>query len=681
MLIGTQIIAAEGYQVLQKKVTYHFLKNDYALNKVFLAVFGGYADAKPSAGLVVVNRNQFEKGIEVGMIQVCPEQLKMPPWLSALEGLDLSLIDNFRLNAQKPHSERVRERVMLISGALEKIEEIFKADNPELEINRCARTCEPIQNESRFRLWLLTYLSFGRNQWVLLPPFHRAGQWNRLDYPDTKFGATSLAFGKYFGYGSDQALINKCEEGYIKYAKLGKTLMSIYRSVMIGTFGCQVTKIPSPINPHKKIDVYVHAGGDRFPTYGQFKYRVVKKYGIEQVQKTLYGRVRYRTRLAPSQGSFSAAVANLMERVEADGYYTKERPKGYLNDSYFEPLCVVRGRDYTSGLLVGIGFSLNKERSEAYRMMLFSMAIPKVFFCSLFGITIQKEDWPSEGLPPFFGVDRGPGAKRDLISELEDRFPIKDMAPSYSGQSKATIESSHPKHYKSEGEPYYIKSNLTPVELAKKEIQDTIIYNQIADMSGRMQPNPDMAYVRHTPLEIWNFYNERFRSDAQPISLVDAVKTFLTKVELTVKHDGVWMKGQKYDSKELREAGILETVVSSSSIKVNGYCLDLTTRYIWIELKERLLMLEAQMRIRDDDNMLYVSLSELEQWQQLRNQLSSEHRAVIHATASRFQSDFESNTGKRYDHGTIVFGSPKKNAVKATSSNVLSLSKAKRKSR
>ena len=680
MLVGTQIFAAEGYKVLVKQVTYHFLKSDYKLNKVFLSVFGGYENAKPTAGLIVMNRNQFEEGVATNMIKVRLKQLRMPPWLSDLEELDLSLIDNFRSCAKKSHAERVGERFMCISNALQKMDEIFKADNPELEINRCARQCEPAQNESRFRLWLLTYLSFGHGQWVLLPPFHRAGQWNRLNYPDTKFGATSLAFGKYFGYGSNQALIDKCEDGYIKYAKLGKTMTSIYRSVMKDTFGCQVKKILSPINLHKKIDAYVNVAGERFPTYGQFKYRVFKKYGIEQVQKTLYGRVRYRTRLAPSQGSFSAAVANLMERIEADGYYTKERPKGYMNDSYFEPMCVVRGRDYASGLLVGIGFSLNKERSEAYRMMLFSMAIPKVLFCSLFGITIQKEDWPSEGLPPFFGVDRGPGAKRDLIVDLEDRFPIKDMAPSYSGQSKATIESSHPKHYKSEGQPYFIKSNLTPAELAKKEIQDTITYNQMADMSGRMQPNPDMVYVRHTPLEIWNFYHERFRSDAQPISLVDAVKTFLTKVELTVKHDGIWMKGQKYDSKELRETRILETIVSSSSIKVNGYCLDLTTRYIWIEFKERLFMLEAQMRIRDDENMLYVSLSELEQWQQLRNKLSSEHRVASHATASKFQFKFEADTGKSYDHGTIVFGVPKKNAINHSSNNVLSITKFKKKS-
>ncbi len=680
MLIGTQIYAKDGYKVLLKGVTYHFLKNDHKLNKVFLTVFGGYENSKPTAGLIVMNRNQFEEGVAEGKIEVCPGQLKMPPWLSDLEDIDLSLIDNFRPSAKKSHTERVSERFMFISNVLQQMDEIFKSENPELEINRWARKCDPVQNESRFRLWLLTYLSFGHSQWVLLPPFHRSGQWNRFKYPDKKFGNTSLAFGKYFGFGSNQDSVDKCIEGYIKYAKLGKTLTSIYRLVMTDTFGCRIKKIPSPINAKQMIDFYEHPHGDRFPSLGQFKYRVIQKFGIELVHKALYGQVRHRTKLAPSQGSFSSAVANLMERIEADGYYTKERPKGYLNDSYLNPLCVVRARDYASGLLLGIGFSLNKERSEAYRMMLFSMAIPKVLFCRLFGITIQEEDWPSEGLPPFFGVDRGPGAKRDLIAELEDRFPIKDIAPSYSGQSKATIESSHPKHFKSEGEPSYIKSNLTPVELARKEIKDTVMYNQMANMSGRMQPNPEMAYVRHTPIELWNFYAERFRSDAQPISLEDAVKTFLTKVELTVKNDGIWMKGQKYDSKELRETDVLDSVVGGSSVKAHGYCLDLTTRYIWVELKGRLLMLEAQMRIRDDENILYVSLSELEQWEQLRNKVSSEHRVASHATASRFQSEFETDTGKSYDHGTIVFGVPKKNPINHSLHNVFNIHKVKRKS-
>lgn len=660
---GIQLIAPEGFCCLSKNTIYYFLKNDAKSERVFLAILGGGNDTKPTANLIVINRNQFEKGLEKGSIVVAEVQCTLPPWLSALEGLDMAQIDSFRPNAKKLHSERVEERLLFIASALTKLEEIFSSSQPELEINRLARACVPQQNESRFRLWLLSYLCFGGCKWVLLPPFHRVGNWNRQDHPDIKFGRHSLAHGKLNGYPSNTEMINKIEQGYEKFAEIGVTMNTVYQNSMIKIFKCTTLKIPSVVNPQKMVMSYKHPEGKPFPTYGQFKYRVIQKFSLEVVQKTLYGVVRHRTRLAASKGSYSESVANLMERVEADGYYTVERPKSYVEGASLNPLCVVRGRDFLSGLLVGIGFSLNKERGDAYRMMLFSMAVPKDFFCRLFGISITNEEWPSQGMPILFGVDRGPGAKKNLIENLEHRFPIKDMAPSWSGQSKATIESSHPRQFEIEGQPTYFHSELTPVELARREVIDTVKYNHHADMSGRIQPNSDMVLMQPTPIELWNFYDSRFRTDAQPMSLEDAVRAFLTKIELVIRNDGVWLGDQKYDSSELRASGVLDQVARSSSVKVVGFCVDLTVRYLWVEVEGKLLMLEAQMLIRGDSDDLFYSLVDLEQWNVQRGKVKSENRENKYAVASHYRERFEESTGKGWDEGIRKSGKPSKKST------------------
>ena len=175
-------------------------------------------------------------------------------------------------------------------------------------------------------------------------------------------------------------LIEKCIKSYLKRAKLGKHMTKIYEEAMIGDFGCRVVTNSSGMK------AYCHPKGEPFPTYWQFRYRVHLEIGVDAVLKTLYGMARHRNRIASSRGRYSEEVANLMERIEADGYYIKERPKGYVDGTTLPPMCVVVSRDVLSGKKLGIGFSFGAERATAYRMMLFCMAVPKDYFCRLFGV-------------------------------------------------------------------------------------------------------------------------------------------------------------------------------------------------------------------------------------------------------------------------------------------------------
>jgi len=657
MLIGTRIVAPHGLGSLPKDVPYHFLTNNAISGRVLLVRFEWRGKGTPFAQLISLDRLEFETAATQGEILPTKQQPTLPPWLESLAGENLGLRDVERHRGKKLHSERIEQRLSVIAQAIDEIPEILAANDVAKALNRYARKANPPQHETRFRLWVLTYLCFGRNYWSLLPPFHLAGKWDRQRLAPKKMGAPSKAYGKRYGYGMSQEMAERCEAAYIDLLGPGKAMSKIYEEAMRDKFGCVSITQPSGMM------VYSHPQGMPFPTLRQFRYEIGKRLGIETIQKSRYGSARHRSRLAPAIGNYSGDVSNLMEKVESDGYFTTERPKGYLEGSLLEPLCVVTSRDLLSGMLLGIGFSFGAEHGAAYRMMLFSMAVPKDYFCRLWGLRLGPGEWPSQGLPPHYKVDRGPGSNLNLVDEAAKPI-IRNLVESWSGQSKATIESSHPRDVKLDGQPTYFECNYTPVGLCRREITRLLKYNHTADMSTRMEIDPELVFVPPMPQAIWNHYDSRFRNSAIPISLDDAVRAFLTPVKLKASKNGVFLDGRRYDSKDLRESRMLERIARAGPKEeaVQGYMMDLCVRHVWIEVDRQILLLDAQLKIREDEELLYISCTELEQWQEARAQVASAMSVHIPAATTNFIGRFESQTGQKWQEGKRRHGRPKKDA-------------------
>lgn len=657
MSIGTRIVAPQGFKQLVANEPYYFLRNHAPSGRVFLVHFAGRGTDEPRARLLTLGGQEFAEQLSPsvqGLIRMDVSPT-LPPWLECLDGINFNLIDSCRPLAKQTHKSRVEVREGHIARAVADIELIFEAKNPELELNCYARKCSPIQNEQRFRLWVLTYLVFGRNQWALLPPFHRIGGWDRFAHPDRKFGAHSLYFGEKYGFGVTPEMVEKMWIGYTRFRGPGVSLIEIYRQTIKNIFGCQ------PITLADGRKHFIHPEGDPFPTHWQFQYWIHKKVDIQEVQETLYGAVRYRSRKAPTQGKFTEAVANLLQRVSADGYYTEERPRGYVDGSLLPPLCVVVGRDELSGKKVGIGFAFGNEHSSAYRMMLFSMAVPKPFFCSLFGLDISEEDWHGQGLPILLGVDRGPGAKKDLIDDFQSRIPIRDLAPSWNGQSKASVESSHPRSVKTEGQPFYVASTLTPVQLAMKEICRLMEFNSNSNVRDRMDIDPALVDLYPSPNELWDHYEQQLRTDAQPTSLSDAVRTFLTLDHIRVDRRGAWYDDIRYDSDEFKDSEFRRKLSSRSGATAKGYVLDLCLRHIWIEVDGFLMMLRMQRPIREIDDFSYISVTEQAERKAALAKVDSGFKQHQQAAAIHFRQIFEKTTGLSWNSGRRKGGRAKSN--------------------
>lgn len=660
MRIGTRVVAPEGCGALTKGAFYHCLDNNPTRRGVLFVHFAWNGKGTPKAILHEMLRDDFEAAIDEGLLLTTEDQPTLPPWLEDLSGQNLWSKDGQRKQPKVSYYERVTNRLALLAPALECLPEILAADDVTRRISAIARAVSPPQNETRYRLWLLSYLCFGRNIWALHAPFHRIGRWERNRSATRKQGAPSKAYGRHYGHRMTDDMGERCVKAYLRYVKPGRKMTEIYACAMLGEFGCT----PSAKGKFG-LSIYLSPKGLPFPTARQFRYQVEKALGIETVQMNRYGKTRHRNKKAAPEGRYTEAVANLMEKIECDGYFTVEYPKGYIEGSVLPALCVVKARDHLSGLELGIGFSLGSEVGSAYRMMLFSMVVPKDYFCMLWGIEgVSKDDWPCEGMSQDIKVDRGPGSSLKL---LEDSVkPVfGGMAPSYTPQSKATVESSHPRQVHMQGPPTHFASNQTPVELAKREIRALIGRNNTADMSERMELDRALAFVPPSANAIWQHYDGRFRNAGTPMCIDEAVRAFLTPIELLVTKAGVYLDQRWYYSDELKECGLLQSLARSSQrqLTCQGYMLDMCLRHVWIEVPSgQLLLLKGRLRTREDDSLLEVSMAEHLQWREARSVVNSAFAVHQAAFASRLLAEHEEDVGKAWDAGIIRTGKPKRSA-------------------
>ena len=657
--IGEQLVAPNGYRGLYADRVYHHLGRAKDTNSVLLIFF---TENPPRAHVEKLSCGYFEEGLITNEIVAKKEHLTLPPWLSNYEGKDLKYIDEKNTKRKIKLLDRANERLEKIQFLLNKKTEVISSDEPDVYINKLTRQESASLNETRVRLWFFSYLCFGRNLMSLLPPCKNNGKWEREKHPgNKKFGCPSIAKGKNSGFRVSSNMKKEIYKGYRRFKGQGVNMVTIYADSMNKIFKCKQRK------SSKDSMEFYHPEGQPFPTLVQFTYWIYKEFGKDNVHLELYGQVRTRNRLSASKGRFSESVANLVEHIEGDGYYLKEVPKGSRDGELMPPLCVVRLRDTLSGFFVGIGFSIGAENSDAYRTALFSMAISKVKFCQLFGINIEADEWPSVGMPSYYTFDRGPGAVDNIIQDLENRIPVRELAPSYSGQSKSTIESSHPRTVVSEGKPFHVASNLTYVQLAKREIMRTLRDNQRSDVSERLTSELIKEIEVPVPLSVWNFFDKRMRTDAHPLPFDVAVRNLLVRLEFTVQKDGVYLEGQRYDSGELREAGMCERVINKGHYTVDGYIYPLSVRQGWIESNGRIAEVKAILPIRDNDEQLYISLEELKELNKIRSKMNSTMREHRQAVNAEYRERFEYDSGVGWDSGTRKSGRAKRGTVAARS--------------
>jgi len=688
MHTGTQLHAPEGYDVLRKNTVYYFLRSDPNRKRVLLIEFrhvpktskrSTSSKAKSSTPMIAapdgppeehlattsklgtfkpvltfLERHRFEEALEAvdaKKIRPCEIQEELPPWFFGMSIEELHLYSAPRIGRKISHGERIDKLLAHLWPLIQNLDQVLAAELPDALINAHARACNPPQNETRMRTAFYAYLCFGFSRWALHYKVANIGRWDRMGR-NRKFGRPSRLNGADHGYGTnDPEMIKKIIEGYRKFAGPGQHLSKIYRRTIRSVFGCVVQTDPMGVKD------FVHPAGEPFPRLGQFAYRVAQEFPLEVRQIYKYGSTRVRTRLKHSQGRFAESVGNLMERTEQDAYCCDKVAIGYQAGSHLPALWVARTRCMASGMTVGIGFSVGSETATAYRMASFCEAIDKVKFCSLFGIAIKPEDWPSIGISPHIINDRGPGstAKADA-ADASFRPVIKEAAPSYSGQSKASIETTHPKQVKLEGKPHHMETRLSIPQLAVQEILRFIAENHSLDVSDRLNNDAIAKQIFPTPVSVWHYLDGKGRNHALTMQFAEAVRAYLTPIELKVQDDAVYFKDQRFDSGALQRSGALQQAHTSGTYKIKGYMLDVCLRHLWVEVDTQLIEVDAMLAIRDGQEQLFISVVELEQLQQIRRDAKLELKSHRLAVQAETDERFEQYTGQPFDQAVVKGG-------------------------
>jgi hypothetical protein len=660
--IGVQIEAPDGWKSLSKSVRYYYVgrhKRDDGKEKVLLAWFVKQKKVW-RVFYVHISSQDFENALvgETKSIRVVSKQYNLPVWLSDIEGVNFEELESTRSqNKTQTYRQQVSGRFSQISELVELESEIITADNPLKKISELV--ChDKSTHPHRAQVWFFSYILHGHDIWALKQPTHGNGKWSRKDgkHENKKFGRVSLDKGH--GHGWPSSIMEKqIDKSYLSRCGLGRTMRKIHAEALIEDFKCTV------ICDENNEQIIIQKDNKPYPSYGQFRWVIVKKYGLAAVQTTVWGSPRVRQSAVVNEGNYTQQFANILENVEVDVYFVKERPKAMHSDEAMPALAVARAVCVTTGGVVGVGFSLGSETGDAYRSMLFCMAVPKAIVARIYGIPPEDLNWVMQGVPASFTSDRGPAGSAKLVSDLEVKFPIKTIVPSYSGQSKAVVESGHPRDVKLEGAPSYVQSDLNVVEMMKREIYLAARDNHTKDISGRLNDEAIHEFLQKglaaTPHNYWQYLDERLRTSAHSMTFENAVRAFCTPMEFEVDKDGVKFRHRWYISEDFKATGVQKKLVESVNIKLKGYVLNMAVRYIWVEVGGRLIELEAMRRSRVDGDELYVPLSALESTAEMLAAVRSKTRNSAEAARVDVETKFFEATGKRWNQGVRHGGSPK----------------------
>ena len=606
---------------------------------------------KITADLVELSQFDFEEAVENGWIVENGPTESTPPWLFHQKGVEIAYLEALRVSKKSSYEQMVDHRFVAIANLVARRDEVLASDNPAALINAEAKAQQPQQNAGRLRLWFYTYVVFGQNKWALLPPLRRIGRWDR-EGPGrtTKLGRPSRR-GKRNGYRCDADMQQTLLKGFLSHKSPAKTLNKIYKEVLTDNFGCVSVKRKD------KVIEFRHPQGRPFPSFPQFRYWISKLISPKELAIATKGAHGARAK-AGSEGSFADSLINVNQRVEFDGYYISEKISGLMEGSAVDSFCVVRAVCALSGMVLGVGFSEGRENMEAYRMALYCMACDKVQFCEQYGVEISADDWPSIGLSGGMVLDRGPAAGYESDVEIHWLKSV-ELTPIYSGQSKATVESSHPRDKKILGQPTHVHSKLDFVQMAKREIYRAIKNNQESTASRRMDDDMYLAGIKPTPHDIFNYWSMRGRDSSIGMPFDKAVREFLSRRPAVVRKDGVYFYGRKYRSRALAETGVFDQIARNGVVKTSAYALTMCVRHIWIEFKGVLYELDFVRTARTSLGIIDISLRDLQEIDEMRRASDADLRDEQPAHEQYFDL-FKENTGEDWDAGERRYGRPSK---------------------
>lgn len=668
---GTQLIAPEGLATLKKDQRCSFLKYDNTTGWATLVRFTEQTKGRR----VHIHRilcRQFLEALDgngpEGKLEVAEIQLELPPWLADIEGARLGELDLERTDAVTTNQERAEHRFACIEGLIPKLDEILAASNPFTIINAHAKALKPAQNRTRLAEWFFAYVCFGNKLLALYPEYLNTGTYDKSDpkYNDSHFGPVSVDKGRHHGWPGAM-FADQVKKSVEDRLNTGWTKKTIYTEALEKDFGCRAL-----LNDRGDWQYY-HPEGKPFPdTYGKFWHQWYKTTDLKKTNLSLYGKHQARARAA-SKGSYAEEVGTFLGDMEVDAYFLKERPKVANGEGVSAKLCVARGICVGSKYLVGIGFSYESEKADVYGSMLFSAAIGLPATAELWGMTPKVLlPAPLKGLPPHLISDRGKAPIAAIIRNLQAKFPVKELTETYSGQSKPSVESGHPRNQNIEGPPSYRVSDKDVIQLIQREICLAALDNHQSYVGDLIIGSRATDETVNSPYALALLLDRQGLNDAMNVSEAEAARAFLPKVTYEIRDGGFWFETRCYSSHQMEESGIYDELNAGQAIEVGGYLLPMNLMWAWVEFRGRLFRLKQKLPARMGEHEMMMSLDQIMIEAELKRQLKAEHGRSANAAAVEARARFEDYTGVSWGDTSLKHGRARKSPDAAIEKKVLS---------
>ncbi len=593
-------------------------------------------------------------------LKIFDVQLELPEWLHEDEGINFQLIEAERPKKPKQTIKaQCDARVLTISAAIERQQEVLSSPDPISLLNQLAREAGPRAHPHRFQVWFFAYMLHSENIWALKRARGETGKWDRRgeEHGDKKFGQPS---------GDDENCFNspawkahkEMEDFYLAKCELALSMRSIWIDFLIEKCKCKMV-----FDAGGELTFAREDGGPIY-SYNQFHDHIVEAFGLDAVQTTKYGAPRQRIKEKTNNGNYSSQYSRILEAMEADAYFCPERPRVMIGEGYGDPLVVAVGIDPKTSHATGVGFSIGAETREAYRSMLFCSVVPRAYTERMYGLPQGSlADWLLLGYPSNVRSDRGPGGVQGLVEDLEARFPIKTVVPSSEPLAKATVEASNPRHTQTEGSPTYVLSDLNTMQLIKREVLAARLTTRKRNISDKLTDQEIVDFQREgrsaTPHGYADYLLKRLATAGRTMSMALAVRALWTPMKFKVGADGIRHRHWVFTSEDYLNSDFRKRLGARED-EVPGYCLSAVFAIVWVELDGKLVEVEASSKARQDAEDRMMPKAEVEAIDQVRMRLEARTRRTGAAAEAQTRQIFQDAEKVGWSAGERRSGTPKR---------------------
>ena len=284
--------------------------------------------------------------------------------------------------------------------------------------------------------------------------------------------------------------------------------------------------------------------------------------------------------------------------------------------------------DTSTQLIAGVYVGLEAGES-AFIKCLANAAMDKVAFCRSFGIEIDKNEWPSEGLPGEIITDKGREFIGNRMEELAMKYGIEfESLPPFRPDGKGLVEKAfdliqqkykpllrgkgviEPDAQERWAVDYRSQAILTLEEFTKVVIHCVLYLN-----SSRMIENVHIPETEPTAAALWMWKEQQGKSMMVPIEAEELYLFGLPRKTITLSRKGIHHQGLIYVSADCKR--LLEQTKASGKFQI-AY---------------------------DPENVSHVYLVDGMEYHTF--QLAEAHRQYAGATESEYQMEREQHKGSR----------------------------------